>query len=204
MNMNTLWQDTPERIEGGKNNEWFTPARYVEAARRVMGEIDLDPASCELANKVVKAAKYHTKEDNGLERPWYGRVWLNPPYGRIHPDLTGSIQSFQKAFAEKLLREYSTGNIEQAILLSLGNPNSVWFQPFFDYTLCFYRGHIDFYRPDGSTGTFGFPLAFVYLGSREKQFINVFSQFGRVVRAIDTPQAKPITPELWQLDTVAS
>lgn len=179
------------------SNEWYTPSRYIEAARDVMNGIDLDPASCELANQTVKATTYYTKEQNGLMQPWHGRVWLNPPYGRIHPDRTGSVQSFQKAFAEKLWRDFHAKNVEQAVLLSLGNPNSTWFQPFLSYWTCFYRGHIDFYRPDGSTGTFGFPLAFVYLGPNEASFIDIFSQFGRIVRAIDTPQPKPIARELW-------
>lgn len=178
-------------------NEWYTPTRYVEAAREVMGGIDLDPASCELANRVVRATTYYTKEQNGLLQPWYGRVWINAPYGHtVGNDGTGR-RSHQQAFAEKLLREYAAGRVEQAIILSLGNPNSVWFQPFFDFPLCFYRGHIDFYRPDGTTGTFGFPLAFVYLGSNENRFIEVFSKFGRTVRATDIPGRRPMSLELW-------
>lgn len=176
------------------SNEWYTPSKYIEAARLVMGGIDLDPASCELANRIVKASHYYTQEDNGLLQRWYGRIWLNPPYGHTQG---GVSMSHQRAFAEKLLREYAAGTFEQAILLSLGNPNSVWFQPFFEFLLCFCRGHIDFYRPDGSTGTFGFPLAFAYLGPNEARFIEVFSKFGRIVRAIDTPQPKPIMQEIW-------
>lgn len=184
-----------------KNNEWYTEAKYVNAARSVMGGIDLDPASCEAANQTVKATRYYTKDDNGLMQSWHGCIWLNPPYGRVHPERTGSTQSFQKAFAEKLLLEYRAGNVKQAILLSLGNPNSVWFQPFFDFVLCFYRGHIDFYRPDGSTGTFGFPLAFAYLGPNEAKFIETFSRFGRIARAIDAPPVKPTMRSLWEATT---
>lgn len=184
----------------GKNNEWYTPAKYIEAARVVMGGIDLDPASCEQANKVVQATRYYTKQENGLMLPWYGRVWCNPPYGHTQGN---SSMSHQMAFAQKLLRSYQEGRIEQAIILSLGNPNSVWFQPFFDFTLCFYRGHIDFYRPDGSIGNFGFPLAFVYMGPHEGRFIDTFSRFGRIVRAIDTSVARPIARELWESEVVA-
>ena len=43
-------------------NEWYTPPDYIEAARTVMGEIDVDPASSDLAQRTVQAAKYFTKQ----------------------------------------------------------------------------------------------------------------------------------------------
>lgn len=60
----------------GKNNEWLTPPEIVQA----LGEFDLDP--CSPVNRPWRTAKSHyTTEDDGLTKPWIGRVWLNPPYG---------------------------------------------------------------------------------------------------------------------------
>src|ERR1700686_3804949 len=87
-----------------KSNEWYTPAKYIEAARRTMGSIDLDPASCELANQIVKATKFYTQEENGLDQEWYGNVWLNPPYGSSIGKTT-KITSLVFAFATRMVRE---------------------------------------------------------------------------------------------------
>jgi hypothetical protein len=191
-----------------KSNEWYTPARYIEAAREVMRGIDLDPASCKQANRIVKAARYYTKEDNGLMHPWHtidgrpAKLWVNPPYGRIHPERTGSTRSYQLAFGAKLLQEYHSGHVEQAILLLLGNACfTKWFQHLWDYPLCFHDGHIDFHRPDGSTASFGFGTIFAYLGPNEARFIEVFSRFGRIARAIDASkeQEKIVPRSLWEV-----
>ena len=65
--------------------EWYTPANVIEAVRACMGGIDLDPASNAHSNKIVKATKYFTKEDNGLKQDWrpYDRIWVNPPFDQL-------------------------------------------------------------------------------------------------------------------------
>jgi len=83
--------------------EWYTPTLFVEGAREVMGGIDLDPASHEEANRIVKAARYFTAEDGGLAQVWSGRVLLNPPGGLVNP------------FWLALMLAWRDLNIEQAI-----------------------------------------------------------------------------------------
>ncbi len=80
--------------------EWYTPSVFVEAAREVMGAIDLDPASHAEANITVKAARVVTVEDDGLRQPWRGRIFLNPPGGE---DAVG--ESLVPQFWKCLLRE---------------------------------------------------------------------------------------------------
>lgn len=63
-----------------KSHEWFTPPKIIELVREVMGSIDLDPCSCEEANKTVQASRFFTKEDDGLLRDWMGpNIFVNPP-----------------------------------------------------------------------------------------------------------------------------
>ena len=89
--------------------EWYTPSRFVEAARTVMGGIDLDPASHEEANRTVKATKFYDEQMDGLSQPWTGRVFLNPPGGKR------GAQSLVSLFWGYLMREWFHGRVEQAV-----------------------------------------------------------------------------------------
>lgn len=59
----------------GDTQVWLTPPEIISS----LGEFDLDP--CSPINRPWDTAKHHyTEVDNGLEQPWFGRVWHNPPY----------------------------------------------------------------------------------------------------------------------------
>jgi ParB family chromosome partitioning protein len=87
-------------------NEWYSPPGVVEAARHAMGAIDLDPASCEAANEIVRATTFFTIRDDGLKLPWHGRIWLNPPYSTHAPK-----------FAVKFDQELQRGAVTAGCLL---------------------------------------------------------------------------------------
>jgi hypothetical protein len=61
--------------------EHYTPIEVIEAARATVGELDVDPASCELANRFVKAKRFFSEENSGWSAPWGGSIFLNPPGG---------------------------------------------------------------------------------------------------------------------------
>lgn len=155
-----------------ETNEWYTPEDYIFAAKAVLGCIDLDPASCASANKVVGASAYYSKEDNGLEHPWIGRVWINPPYADLGPK-----------FVKKLLEEYETGNVIEAILLvNSHSTDAKWFEPLFLHTVCFTNHRSRFWNEDGVGGSPTHGSLFAYLGPNKDRFALEFGKFGSVLR----------------------
>ena len=74
--------------------------------------------------------------------------------------------------------------IHEAIALLNGHSTDTnWFQPLWDYTLCFTDHRIKFVPHDETkktSSTHG--SVFVYLGKNELRFAEVFRQFGRIVR----------------------
>lgn len=65
--------------------DYFTPTEIIAAARVAMGDIDLDAASHPLANREHRIPDYFHINRSAFENDWYGRVWLNPPYGNNAP-----------------------------------------------------------------------------------------------------------------------
>lgn len=156
------------------NNEWYTPADYIALARAVMGGIDTDPATSEIANRTVQAAQIFTAEDNGLTKQWSGRVWCNPPYA----------QPLIAEFAEAIASKYETGEIEQACVLVNNGTETGWFQRMLQAAsaVCFPRSRIRFVDPEGNPS--GAPLqgqAVLYLGKEPETFASVFSEKGAVL-----------------------
>jgi ParB family chromosome partitioning protein len=150
---------------------WYTPTDVIEAARATMGGIDLDPSSCEFANRTVKAERFYTKADNALNLhlPWAGRVWLNPPY------------SLTREFTLRIINEHSNGRIRAGILLVNAWTESKWFQDMFVYPICFPKGRFKFYNEKGTWNQPPSASALIYFGNNEEAFGSNFKKFGLVM-----------------------
>jgi DNA N-6-adenine-methyltransferase (Dam) len=157
--------------------EHYSPATLIEAARAVLGDIDLDPASCELANTVVKAARFFTIDDDGLTQPWQGRVWMNPPYS----------QPLIKAFADKLAESVRAGVVTAAVVLVNNTTETMAFQTLARVAsaFCFPAGRVKFWQPNIDVrDTAGPPQgqAVLYVGPNGDGFCKRFAEFGFVAR----------------------
>lgn len=112
-----LYIDT-ERVAPADKNAQFTPSPWLDFAREVFGAaIELDPASCEIANEVVKAKRFYRASDNAFLHDWRAEtVWFNPPYSN------GLIEPMIDKFINSLSR------IEQAIVLVNSSTSAAWYQ----------------------------------------------------------------------------
>lgn len=158
-----LTQRKPHVSNNSGNNEWYTPTKYIEIAREVMGSIDTDPATSEVANRNVQATTYFTAEDNGLEQEWHGNVWMNPPYA----------QPLISQFSEKLIEELQNGNTKQAMVLVNNATDTVWFNKLAEHAkaIWFIKGRIKFIDINGEPG--GAPLqgqCILYFGDNAESF----------------------------------
>jgi len=161
-----------------KTVEWWTPRRYLDLAVEVMGAIDLDPASCEEANRIVRAGEFYAV--GGELKSWRGRVWLNPPYGKQ-----------TKLFVDRLLYEFRRGHVSQAIvLLNVITLDRSWFKPLWQFPICFHYGRVKFDSPDvlsGKIKSVSTPPTgslFAYLGDNNQRFVEVFSSVGAVLKRV--------------------
>ena len=102
--------------------EHYTPSVIVEAARTMLGEIDMDPASCELAQDMVKATAWYGPGsplgEDGLAEPWMGRVFLNPPGGRVTEEYQGmGTHSNAALWWARLASSWQKGEVDAAIFI---------------------------------------------------------------------------------------
>jgi hypothetical protein len=130
-----------------KNDEWLTPPEIHGA----LGPFDLDP--CAPINRPwPTAAMHYTVQDDGLSKPWHGRVWMNPPFGR------------EAAKWMERLREHGNG----IALIPARTETAMFYRSVWDKSdgVCFLRGRPHFHYVDGRRAPFnsGAPICLVAYG----------------------------------------
>lgn len=151
--------------------EYYTPVRIVEAARRVLCRIDLDPFSSKAANRRVRARRIFTEKDDGLAQKWFGRFWMNHPFGRVmNPLCIAKVES-----------EFAAGHTLEGCCITFACTSELWFQPLLRRPQCFLSPRTNYLLPDGSTlrgVTKGSVVT--YYGRNVKAFAREFRDLGVV------------------------
>jgi hypothetical protein len=181
-------QSQPMRVlTASATNEWYTPRRYIEAARGVMGTINLDPASNAEANQIVQAGRIYTEADYKRRgktlQLWDGRVWCNPPYGK-----GPGGYSWQGVFADEFIYNYKEGWMQEGIILVNLYASYKWFGTLAELPRCEPNHLIKFINPnvpeDMERGEGTKPAkassVFFYAGRNPERFYEVFKHFGYV------------------------
>jgi hypothetical protein len=90
----------------------------------------------------------------------------------------GKLESSKKIWSERLLSDLSKFAVLEAILLVTASTGDAWFQPLWDFPICFPR-RIKFWGPNAGAGNTG-GSAIVYMGPNIGKFFHVFSEIGHV------------------------
>jgi len=118
------------RAFAGESSEWYTPPHVFDALGL---RFDLDPATAPGGVPWVPAERHYSAAEDGLSRPWRGRVWLKPPYGP------------QTAAWLRRAAEHGDG-----VALVFARTDTAWFHEIVPTasSVCFIEGRITFIGPD--------------------------------------------------------
>jgi len=153
-----------------ESSEWTTPQLIIEKTIQLLNEIDLDPCSNpDFPN--VPAKNHFIKEEDALSKEWYGKIYMNPPYG-------GEIKNWINYLCEQFEKE----NTQEAIALTPSRTDTKWYQRMKNYPRCFIWGRLKFGESENSAP---FPSMIIYLGKNIKRFIEIFSNIGDIYQRIE-------------------
>ena len=129
----------------GSYDTWLTPLFII----RALGPFDLDPCAAPSPRPWPTAANHIELPADGFYSEWYGRVWLNPPYGRSISDWMEKMAAHRKGIALTFART-ETETWQR------------WIWPF-AHSILFIAGRLFFALPDGtvSKGNAGAPSALI-------------------------------------------
>lgn len=152
----------------GETDRWLTPRWVLDA----LGDFDLDPCG---APDWPTADEIWTPETHGdgLSMPWFGRVWLNPPYG-----------SAMTAWLERMAEHGAGTALIFARTETAAFQDMVW--PHASAVL-FIRGRLTFLKPDLVEGdaNAGAPSVLIAYGDHDAAILAESSIEGKYIRLKD-------------------
>lgn len=158
-----------------ETNEHYTPKELLERVADFYGGIlDLDPCSNSKEDPNVVSRFQFTVENDGLAQAWFGKVFVNPPYGRS-----------LKAWAAKSVAEYKTGNCKELLFLAPSRTDTAWYGMLSPYIRCNIRGRLKFINEANQGNSAPFPSVLFYLGDRKADFYDSFYPIGEIVEQVD-------------------
>lgn len=122
------------------NNEWYTPNYVVNWAEERFGKFEHDVAATAINSVVLNS--YYDEESNGLQQPWEGHVWCNPPYSKVGKKTEGGTSITD--WLEKAVDAASKG--ARVTMLIPARVDTNWWQDNVPYAhaVLFIRGRIKF------------------------------------------------------------
>jgi hypothetical protein len=149
----------------GKSQIHLTPKWIIDA----LGPFDLDPCAADPRPWDCARVNY-TEVQDGLSLPWFGCVWLNPPFDRYRVG----------EWIERLA-EHGDG-----IALLHARTETDWFRPIWRSAtiICFMFQRLKFCRPDGTEqpANSGAPPVLIAFGDRAADRIAASGIAGALVR----------------------
>jgi hypothetical protein len=133
-------------------DEWITPLEILNA----LGPFDLDPCA-PIIRPWDMASHHYTILDNGLIKPWFGRIWLNPPYGSQAYDWLELLAAHGNGIALIFARIDTQRFFE-----------TVWERA---NALLFIRGRLYFHYPDGKRAPHNSPAPSVLVAYGQSNVI---------------------------------
>ena len=154
---------TQQTMFSSATGNWATPPGFFAYLDEQFGPFTLDP--CASADN-AKCPFFYTKEDDGLAQPWYGTVFVNPPYGR------GIQHWIQKAF-----KSAQKNQTRVVMLIPARTDTRYWH----DYVMSadeihFVKGRLKF---GSSTNSAPFPSAVVVFGGSSTGSPSIFSMVAK-------------------------
>lgn len=160
------------------NDERGTPLDLIRPLKEAMGGYDLDAASgCE---PEPIAPNRYTKEDDGLAKPWFGDVWLNPPYSDI-------VDWMEKAY-----KESKNDEVSSVTCLVPNRTSTRWFHDYAAHAEIYVvlRGRLEYIHTKGSAP---FPSALFVFGDVPDAVHDELCARGVVYRRDDEPETRQAT-----------